>query len=91
MESRTAIQDTATANIRELLIHLSKQPTTSVDEKHHSPFYLAIDHRRKPGCQVWYTKAPLGKNEVGKFLVKAVKAADLPVDISNHSVRKTYI
>ena len=30
MESRTEIQDTATANIRELLIHLSKQPKTSI-------------------------------------------------------------
>ena len=46
MESRTGIQDTATANIRELLIHLSKQPTTSV-----VPFSClnrspAIDHMR---------------------------------------------
>ena len=34
---------------------------------------------------------PLGKNLIGKFLVKAAKAAGFPGNISNHSVRKTCI
>ena len=41
--------------------------------------------------QIWYNKAPLGKNEIGKFLSKAAKAAKLPGNIANHSVRKTCI
>jgi integrase len=56
-----------------------------------SSFFLAINHRRQPGSQIWYNKAPLGKNEIGKFLSKAVKAAKLPGNITNHSVRKTCI
>jgi len=37
-------------------------------------------------------KAPLGKNEIGKFLSSAAKNADLQQDgkrVTNHSVRKT--
>ncbi|CAB4010056.1 zinc finger MYM-type 2-like, partial [Paramuricea clavata] len=56
-----------------------------------SSFFLAINHRRQPGSQIWYNKAPLGKNEIGKFLSKAAKAAKLPGNITNHSVRKTCI
>ena len=56
-----------------------------------SPFFLAVNHRRQPSSQIWYTKAPLGKNEIGKFLSKAAKAAKLPGNITNHSVRKTCI
>jgi hypothetical protein len=54
-------------------------------------FFLAINHRRKPGSQIWYNKVPLGKNEIGKFLSKAAKAAKMPGNITNHSVRKTCI
>ena len=56
-----------------------------------SPFFLAINHRRRPSSQIWYPKAALGKNEIGKFLSKAAKAAKLPGNITNHSVRKTCI
>jgi integrase len=56
-----------------------------------SPFFLAINRRRKPECNIWYAKSALGKNEIGKFLCKAAKAANLPGHISNHSVRKTCI
>lgn len=54
---------------------------------------LAINRRRKPECDIWYAKpkGPLGKNEIGKFLLKAAKAANLSGKISNHSVRKTCI
>ena len=60
-----------------------------------APFYLAVKHNRKPGDPVWYMKAPLGKNEIGKFLPKAAEKAGLTQGvgskISNHSVRKTSI
>ena len=56
-----------------------------------SPFFLAINHRRQPSSKIWYSKAALGKNEIGKFLSKAAKAAKLPGNITNHSVRKTCI
>ena len=56
-----------------------------------SPFFLAINHRRQSSSQIWYSKAALGKNEIGKFLSKAAKAAGLPGNITNHSVRKTCI
>ena len=36
-----------------------------------APFFLAINHKRKPENPVWYQKAPLGKNEIGKFLSNA--------------------
>ena len=61
----------------------SKQPE--------SPFFLAVNHRRKPSSQIWYSNAALGKNLIGKFLVTAAKTAGLPGNISNHSVRKTCI
>ncbi|XP_067030881.1 uncharacterized protein KIAA1958-like [Acropora muricata] len=56
-----------------------------------SPFFLAINHKRKQESQIWYCNSPLGKNAIGKFLVNAAKAAGLPGNISNHSVRKTCI
>ncbi|CAB3998434.1 zinc finger MYM-type 2-like, partial, partial [Paramuricea clavata] len=48
-----------------------------------SPFFPAINWRRKPELE-----GPLGKNEIGKFIFKA---ANFPVKISNHSFRKTFI
>ena len=56
-----------------------------------SPFFLVINHRPQPRSKIWYSKAALGRNEIGKFLSKAAKAAKLPVNITNHSVRKTCI
>lgn len=56
-----------------------------------SPFYLAINHRRKPNDNTWYMKAPLGKNEIGNLLKKAAERAGLQGNITNHSVRKTCI
>ena len=44
--------------------------------------------------QVWYMKAPLGKNEIGKFLKTAADEASLQRQgskVTNHSVRKTSI
>lgn len=56
-----------------------------------SPFFLAINHRRTAENQVWYSKAPLGKNEIGKFMPTAAKRAGLTGNVTNHSVRKTCI
>ena len=56
-----------------------------------SPFYLTINHRRRPGNSIWYMKAPLGKNEIGKLMKTAAQAAGLQGNITNHSVRKTCI
>ena len=60
-----------------------------------APFYLAINHQRKPNDKVWYLDRPLGKNEIGKFLKDAFAAAKLDdtnkKKISNHSVRKTTV
>ena len=36
-----------------------------------APFFLAINHKRKPENPVWYQKAPLGKNEIGICLSNA--------------------
>ena len=33
-----------------------------------SPFYLAINHVRKSTDQVWFMKAPMGKNRLGELL-----------------------
>ncbi|KAK3749799.1 hypothetical protein QZH41_000862 [Actinostola sp. cb2023] len=43
-----------------------------------SPFYLAINHRRKPEDEVWYLDRPLGKNEIGKFLKESAHRTQLP-------------
>ena len=60
-----------------------------------APFYLAINHRRKPSDKVWHLDRPLGKNEIGKFLKDAFASAKLDETnkkkVSNHSVRKTSV
>lgn len=60
-----------------------------------SPFFLAIRHgERRQNTDVWYMKAPLGKNEIGKFLTTAANNAGLQrqgAKVANHSVRKTSI
>ena len=47
-----------------------------------SSLYFAIKHQQNPGDNIWTKKSPLGKNEVGKPLLKAAQ---------NYSVRKTCI
>ena len=57
-----------------------------------APFFLAVRHgERRGNPQVWYMKAPLGKNEIGKFLKTAADEASLQRQgskVTNHSVRK---
>ena len=36
-----------------------------------SSLYFANKHQENPGDNIWYKKSPLGKNEVGKLLLKA--------------------
>ena len=47
-----------------------------------SALYFAIKHQQNPGDNIWTKKSPLGKNEVGKPLLKTVQS---------YSVRKTCI
>lgn len=58
-----------------------------------SPFYLAVKHNRELSDPVWYLKTPLGKNQIGKLMSSAAKAACISggKKIANHSVRKTSI
>ena len=60
-----------------------------------TPFFLAVRHGdRQVNPQVGYMKAPLGKNEIGKFLKTAADEASLQrqgIKVTNHSVRKTSI
>ena len=60
---------------------LKSHRLTEVDEPE-SAFYFAIIHQQNPGDIIWTKKSPLGKNEVGKPLLKVAQ---------NYSVRKTCI
>ena len=50
---------------------MKRRPESMKDPE--APFFLAINHKRKPENPVWYQKSPLGKNEIGKFLSKQRK------------------
>ena len=47
-----------------------------------SSFSFTINHQKNPDDNIWYKKSPLGKNEVGKPLLKAAQ---------NYPVRRTFI
>ena len=70
-------------------------PKPMLDPDASAPFYLALNHRRKPSDKVWYLDRLLGKNEIGKFLKDAFASAKLDETnkkkVSNHSVRKTSV
>ena len=57
-------------------------------KKSDSPFFLAINHKRKPNHQIWHMQSALGENNIGEFMTKAAKKAGLPGNLTNHSVRK---
>ena len=65
----------------------SHRPTEMNNQE--SPFYLAINHKRKPSNTVWYMNAPLGKNSIRKFLKMAANRMGLQWNATNHAVRKT--
>ena len=50
--------------------------------KPESAFYFAIKRQQNPGDNIWTKKSPLGKNEVGKPVLKAAQ---------NYSARKICI
>jgi len=60
-----------------------------------SLFFSAVRHgSRRENSEIWYMKAPLGKNQIGKFLSAAADNAGIQrigAKVSNHSVRKTSI
>ena len=56
-----------------------------------SPFYLAINYRRRPGINFWYMRAPLGKNGIDKLMKTAAQSASLQGNFTNHTVRKACI
>ena len=59
-----------------------------------SPFYLTVWHNRRSSNEVWYMRAPLEKNKIGKFLSTAVNNAGLHREGkkgTNNSVRNTCI
>ena len=60
-------------------------------KKPESPFFLAINRKRKPEDKIWFVRSALGKNKIGEFLAKAARNAGLPGNLTNHSVRKTCI
>ena len=59
-----------------------------------SPFFLAINHKRKLNIRKspWYLNKPLGKNKIGEFMSDAAKVCNFSgKKVANHSVRKTSI
>ena len=60
-----------------------------------APFFLAVRHGdRRVNPEVWYMKAPLGKNEICKFLKTSADEASLQRQgskVTNYSVGKTSI
>lgn len=55
------------------------------------PFYLAINHMRKPGSPKWFSASPLGHNSIVKIMKCAGLRAGLNRRVTNHVVRKTSI
>ena len=70
---------------------VSRRPV--VGKTPESPFFLAINHRRRPEDKVWFLDRPMGKNKIGRFLSSATENVQITKSgkISNHSVRKTCI
>ena len=56
-----------------------------------APFYLAINHHRKPTDKVWYLDRPLEKNGFGKFLNDGFAAAKLDDNNNNNTTTILYL
>ncbi|XP_078678707.1 uncharacterized protein KIAA1958-like [Branchiostoma floridae x Branchiostoma belcheri] len=54
-----------------------------------APFYLGINRARKPGSEVWFINAPMGKNKIGTIMSTMAEKAGLAGRKVNHSARKT--
>lgn len=57
--------------------------------KDNSPFFLAINHKVPQSSIIWYMKAPLGEQSLGKLMKSGCEAAGVSGKKTNHSVRKT--
>ena len=58
-----------------------------------SPFYLAINHTKKPASgKPWFKSAPMGVNKLNSLLKTMAQKAELDTsNLSNHSARKRMI
>ena len=54
-----------------------------------SPFFLAINHNAKPASPIWFSRAPLGVQSLGKLMKSGCETAGVSGKKNNHSVRKT--
>ena len=55
-----------------------------------APFYLAINHCKKPlSDKLWFKKSALGANALNSLMKRMAEKAGLGPNISNHSERKT--
>lgn len=66
-----------------------RRPLETLDAD--SPFYLAINHKRRPDDPIWYSRAPLGKNTLGSMVKTACEEAGITGRKTNHSTRKTCV
>ena len=57
--------------------------------KDDSPFFLAINHKASPASLMWYSKAPLGQQSLGKLMTSGCETAGVSGKKTSHSVRKT--
>ena len=81
--------DSSRCGVKLYKTFLSHRPKEML--KPDSPFFLAEHISRKPDSQIWFKRAPLGKNKIGQFLSTVSPALSGNKKISNHSVRKTSI
>ena len=56
-----------------------------------SPFFLAVNYKRKEDSGIWFARGPLGKNTLGSLMKTACEAAGIQGRHTNHSVRKTCV
>lgn len=56
-----------------------------------SPFFQAINHRRRDNAETWFSNGPLGKNQLGLLMKTGCEGAGVTGNVTNHSVRKTAV
>lgn len=56
-----------------------------------SPFFLAVNNKRKEDSDIWFARGPLGKNSLGTLMKTACEEAGITGRHTNHSVRKTAV
>ena len=69
----------------------SRRPS---DLQSQGPFYLSINHKRKPNNQIWYTVQAMGVNKINAIMKTLVEGTALETSgkrFTNHSARKTLV